>query len=268
VGERAKSFDPGEKVVGAELRRRGIRRLDAVLLSHPDADHMNGLSWIVDHYKVGMFMDTGIPAAESCEITHDEKACARIKLLKGNSGNLSLDPMQSNIYENILKTLMRNKSKYELVQAGYEFTLPSGVELKIMSPDRYLLASEKDNRNDLSAVVRISLGKGVLLMPGDIGLSTQSRLIWLYGDALRARILKAPHHGSRNAKLTAFMRKVDPYYYVVSSMDWFNRNNSDESEIKTESSAIPHVLKTSSAGDIVCTITRDGFARCRTKYIY
>lgn len=53
AGPRTERFDGGERLVVPALRRLGVRRIDAVLLTHPDGDHLGGLPAIARRFPVG-----------------------------------------------------------------------------------------------------------------------------------------------------------------------------------------------------------------------
>jgi len=53
VGPKNPDFDAGERIVTPALRRLGVTRVDLILLSHPDIDHVGGLGAILDHFPVG-----------------------------------------------------------------------------------------------------------------------------------------------------------------------------------------------------------------------
>src|SRR4029078_11547048 len=52
-------FDPGRQVIAPFLWRRGIRRIDLLVLSHPHPDHANGLATLVDEFSVGEVWTNG-----------------------------------------------------------------------------------------------------------------------------------------------------------------------------------------------------------------
>ena len=53
------NFDIGQSVLAPELLGRGIRKLDYVVLTHPDADHAKGLGFVLKNFKVGEFWWNG-----------------------------------------------------------------------------------------------------------------------------------------------------------------------------------------------------------------
>ncbi|WP_054649276.1 MBL fold metallo-hydrolase, partial [Salidesulfovibrio brasiliensis] len=52
-------FDIGRAVVGPYLASGRPPRLDAVVMTHADNDHMGGLAWIVERFAVNRFIGNG-----------------------------------------------------------------------------------------------------------------------------------------------------------------------------------------------------------------
>lgn len=51
--------DPGENIIVPNLYLLGVRQLDAILVTHADADHVNGLAAVITALPVKMLIDTG-----------------------------------------------------------------------------------------------------------------------------------------------------------------------------------------------------------------
>ena len=79
------------------------------------------------------------------------------------------------------------------------------------------LAETQGMENDRSCVVTIHTRYGTVLLPGDIEEKAESLLIEKYGDALRADVLTAPHHGSSTSSSWAFLQAVKPRLVLISS---------------------------------------------------
>lgn len=80
VGPRTRFFDGGERLVVPELRRRGVRRVDLLVLTHPDLDHVGGLRALARRFRVGTVV---VPAHfKDSEALAREFARARLPLSK------------------------------------------------------------------------------------------------------------------------------------------------------------------------------------------
>lgn len=87
-----------------------------------------------------------------------------------------------------------------------------GLRIKVLSPS----IQTKTVRNNDSCVVHISDSEYSVLLPGDIELSTESRLVDAMAEQLEATLLVAPHHGSNTSSSQAFLTAVSPQYSIFS----------------------------------------------------
>lgn len=88
-----------------------------------------------------------------------------------------------------------------------------GVDFEVLMP----LAEEPSAGNEGSCVLRVSTGQGALLLPGDIGKKTESRLLALSASALRAEVVLVPHHGSAGSSSAPWVSAVRPRLAIVSA---------------------------------------------------
>lgn len=152
---------PEPRVVLDGLASRRIRNLDAVALSHPDADHANGLPAVLERLEVGALLVGPQPlAGQVAESAHELLAVAR-----------------------------RKDVRVQSLVAGQRFRLgAAGVE--VLSPPA---GDALEGTNANSLVLRVGGPDGALLT-GDAEETAQALLLER-PDLLRATVLKVPHHG-------------------------------------------------------------------------
>ena len=176
-------LDQGRSVVAPYLRAHGIRRLDAVIATHPDSDHLGGLIYIVEQFAVrGAWLP---PAGEK----------------PGPLETLFLDACQ------------RRGVPVHRVSTGDEIPLPGG-QMEVLSPPDGRIPGGKEN--DQSLVLRLGWEEGRVLFAGDIEVAAEKLLS--VRDC-RADLLKAPHHGSATSNSATFLDAVRPSAVVVSTRD-------------------------------------------------
>jgi competence protein ComEC len=175
------SFDIGENVVSPFLWSKGIKRIDRLVLTHPHPDHLNGLAAVARNFRIGEFWE-GTPAPE--------------------------DPHYLSLRKELAESVIRRR-----ISRGFSQTV-GGVGLAAIAP--LTPVDEGPPDNDSSLVLRLSYGGTAFLLTGDIGRKIEEEIL-ASGIDVRARVLKAAHHGSDSSSSEAFLAAVRPEYIVVSA---------------------------------------------------
>lgn len=187
-------FDIGARVVAPLLWRKRIKTIDTLILTHPNSDHLNGLIYIAEHFKV-RYMWTNSEARDTLGYRKLMGIIARRGIVLPNFGQL---PRKQ---------------------------IAHGVEIDILYPlDDFLekKGTEKwRNTNNNSMVIRVSLGSISFLFPGDIMAEAEKELIDIFQTKLASTVLLAPHHGSKSSSSALFLDRVAPQIVAISS-GWKN----------------------------------------------
>lgn len=184
AGERDAGWDAGERRVLPYLRARGARRIEAMVLTHPHADHVGGAAAVMRTMPVGRVLDPGMP-------------------------------MGTPVYLQTLQVAEERGVAWNAARQDRKLQV-DGVELLFLWPTVDALDAPAD-ANDISAVVLVRYGGFSALLTGDAPAEVEHRLVARYGARLRADLLKAGHHGSRTASSGAFLDAVDPQLVVISA---------------------------------------------------
>ena len=184
-GDRFALIDAGERDDGEELvsffQRVGITRLEYVIATHPDSDHIGGMADVVNAVEIGTFLMPFMPQGH--------------------------EPT-TRVYENLLLALVDKNIKPIDPSYGDSFTF-GDARIDILSG---LL--ESTETNEQSIVCRIVFGNHRFLMMGDAGKDVEESLLSAGAD-LRADVIKVGHHGSRSSSTDAFIRAVSPQYALI-----------------------------------------------------
>ena len=181
-GGGAGAGDTGRYRVLPALRRRGIDRLDGVVVTHGHADHVGGLEAVLEELEVGALW---IPSA---------------------TGNPAL-------VGELVRQASRRGVPVRSALAGDRPEVAPPAEVELLHPWPGWTA-EPDGENDRSLVLRIALGRVSFLLAGDIEGPAERRL--LLADRLpRSTVLKVPHHASRTSSTPDFLDRVDPLVAVA-----------------------------------------------------
>ncbi len=183
-GEHAMLIDAGDNSMGTTvelyLRKQNIKKLDYVIGTHPDADHIGGMDVII--YKFDC--DTII-------LPDFEKNTAA--------------------YRDVIDTINNKNYKITRPAAGKTYSLGQS-EFTVISPvsDNY-----GDNANNYSVGIRLTYGDTSFLLAGDAEEEAEEDMLDS-GQELKADVFKASHHGSRTSNTEEFLEAVNPEYAVIS----------------------------------------------------
>jgi competence protein ComEC len=185
-----KTFDIGRLVIAPLLRQKRIHRVDTLVLTHPQADHLNGLLYIAENFGVKQIWFNGQPAA-------------------------------SRGYQRLLNIIEEKHISLPDFDSLERRISVAGVELNILYPPADYLEKSRFERwrdtNNNSLVLHIRLGDVSFLFPGDIHREAERELVALYGKNLKSTMLMAPHHGSRTSSSESFIKSVQPEIVAISS---------------------------------------------------
>jgi competence protein ComEC len=181
-------FDIGKNVIAPFLWKKKIRRVDTLVLTHPDPDHLKGLIFIASQFSIGQFWDNGFQT-------------------------------ESEPYLQLKKIIGERKIKTQSLDEETPPQMINGVEIWVLNPPVWNLTQRKNQNlldlNNSSLVLKLRFKNISVLLVGDIGKEAEGRML-RKGYSLRADILKIPHHGSSSSSSPLFLERVKPTYAILS----------------------------------------------------
>jgi competence protein ComEC len=222
-------IDGGEKYQGKYavmplLAKKGINKLDAVVLTHPHSDHVGGLLEVLKSVKVDLVIDSG-------------------------------QPHPSNLYVAFLKLVDEKKIKYKVARKGDKLDLSDGIVCCVLSPSTPLISSTQSDLNNNSVVLKVVYNKFSFLLAGDIGFAAEERLTGSGAD-LKSEVLKVGHHGSSTSSSSVFLKAVAPKLCVISVGAKNKHGHPGGKTVKRLGSVGAKIYRTDLCGTI--TITTNG----------
>lgn len=179
-------WSAGEEIVAPYLWREGRRQIDLLVLSHPDADHLGGLLFLVQEFDVGLVVDAGMER-------------------------------ETRFYREFREIIERRGIPYRQVRAGDRID-GLGVPVRVLHPPRSWGAEGGDapspSANEWSVVLALEWGDWMLLLTGD--LERCGPIARTARGRQRKIVLKVPHHGSAGANGEAFVAALRPEIAVIS----------------------------------------------------
>ncbi|MCC6993515.1 MAG: DNA internalization-related competence protein ComEC/Rec2, partial [Deltaproteobacteria bacterium] len=227
-----RGLDPGERAVLPALRARHIAHLELVVISHPHPDHIGGLLAVARAIPIDTLWWSG-------DASGDPRLAPLLAELAARGTFITRPPLRSQLGGADLDALHP--------QAAGE----AGVAAHIQADDGL-------TTNDNSLVIRVRYAGRALLFPGDLEAEGEDLARAYAGDALRADVLKLPHHGSRTSSTDDFLDAVHPDLAVL-SCGAGNRFGFPHPEVSARLAARAiRVLRTDRMGGITISIAPDG----------
>jgi competence protein ComEC len=187
AGPRSLRSDAGRDRVVPYLLRHGARRIEALILTHPDADHIGGAIAVMDAFDVATIIDPGFPAGKD-------------------------------MFIDLISAARRSDRRWIAAREGVTLAV-DGVIISLLHPLSALDAAR--DANDNSVVFSLRFGQFTALFFGDAPRSVEEQLVARHGGRLRAELLKVGHHGSTTSTGELLLRTARPDLALVSA----GRNN-------------------------------------------
>lgn len=181
-GGHAMLIDAGDDTKGTAiqsyLKKQKISKLDYLILTHPDADHIGGAPVIITKFNI-----------DKVFVSNYEK------------DNQTYRKLIQSLDEKQIKTLTpKVNSVYSLGTAS----------ITILAPGK-----EYDNPNDASIALLLKNGSRSFLFTGDAGEEAEQDMLET-GITISADVYKVGHHGSKYSTSKDFLEAVNPFYAVIS----------------------------------------------------
>ncbi len=176
-------FDVGSKIVIPYLRRKGINKINLLVLTHPHLDHLEGLLPVIKEFKVDMVLDSGL----ICD---------------------------SSEYKEFISLIQKKDIPYHQAKAGDNFIFNNNLEIFLLNPLYDSDFYDESDFNNASIVVKLFYKNADFLFTGDIEEAAEKKLL-IWQNILQSDILKVGHHGSATSTNLEFLDKVDPSIAVI-----------------------------------------------------
>ena len=183
TGPSSQRFDAGERTIVPFLNRKGIKKLDYLLITHPHSDHIGGVRSILKSFRVDTLAMTTF---------YSENRLIREALQVAQERNVGVKAMF----------------------AGSQIQIDPNARAYILYPRQDLCVER--NANNSSIVLKALYGKSSMLLVGDAEIIVEQRMILRYAAFLSNDILKVGHHGSISSTSEEFLNIVHPQKALIS----------------------------------------------------
>jgi beta-lactamase superfamily II metal-dependent hydrolase len=163
------------------LKGQGVTRVDDLIITHFDKDHVGGANYVIDNFDIG-----------NVYVTYKSKDSDQID-----------EYMASMSAKNLTETLVSKEMSFDADGVNYHIYPPLKKEY------------EKKTSNNSSLVTMVTVGYSKMLLAGDAESERIDELLQI--EDLKADILKMPHHGRNSENLREFIEYVSPEYAIITS---------------------------------------------------
>jgi competence protein ComEC len=175
--------DMGKLVVEPQLKALGLTKVDYVVATHPDEDHIGGIPWIMENFKIGSLI-------EPWNLGIDNPIMARIHRLALSHGVPVIKAIENSDIEG------------------------SSVQVRILNPSAGVIAGDLADNNK-SVVLSVSMSSFSCLLMADAEIPVENRLLGEH-EVHKITVLKVGHHGSHTSSQEAFLKQTAPQISVIS----------------------------------------------------
>ena len=171
--------EEAEHTVYSYLKRRGVKKIDVLIATHPDTDHIGSMDYIIDKFKISHFY---MPNAKT----------------------------DSEAFYNLLDSCKEKNLKIEYLTKGDILKIDGSTTMEILSP------SKITDKNNLNSIVSLLNYKGYeFLFTGDAEKENESEILSSC-NLPDIEFLKAGHHGSSSSSTDEFIAKLKPDAVAIS----------------------------------------------------
>lgn len=224
-GSTDENYDVGKQILFPYLMSRKIKTIDFVLISHFDADHCQGLIYILKTIKVKKII-------------------------------IAKQPEKVELYNNILKLAKEKGTEVIIAKKGNIFNI-GDIKLKILFPENDFIEENKINNN--AVLCKLVYNKFSMLFTGDLEKPAEEKILKYENiNELKSTILKVGHHGSKTSTTDEFLNEVNPKIALigVGKNNKFNHPNKETIEKLNLKKVI--VFRTDKDGEVSIIANKDG----------
>lgn len=160
------------------LNSKGVKQIDYVVGTHPDADHIGGLDAVIENFDV---LEVAMPQVAS----------------------------NTRTFADVLTAVEEKGLSIHAPEAGTSFSF-NGIPVEVLGP-----VKEYEDSNNNSIALKMTYQNVSTLFTGDIETQAEGDIV-NQGYNLKADVLKVAHHGSETSSTQAFLDAVDPTYAIIS----------------------------------------------------
>ncbi len=209
-------IDAGENYYGEGIidyiNSRGYSKIDYLVATHPHADHIGSMGYIVRNMDIGSVYMPQVSA-------------------------------NTKTFENLLESISDKGLRIKSTQAGVAIIDENKLSVEAVAPSEI----DEDDLNNCSIVMKLTYGDVSYLFTGDAEKAELKEIT----DDISADVLKVGHHGSRTSTYKEFLEYVNPSIAVISCGENNEYNHPHKSTINLLENFNCEIYRTDQQGTII-----------------
>lgn len=211
-------IDAGEKTAAEkiinEIKTLGYEKIDYIVATHPHADHIGGLSKVIETFSIGnIYMPKAVTTSKT--------------------------------YETLLQTILEKNLKVKIAKNGVNVIEQNDFKVFFLAPN----SEAYEELNNYSAVLKITYHENSFLFMGDAQTESENEI----QEDVKVNVIKVGHHGSDTSSSKDFVERVTPTYAVISAGKDNRYHHPHPSVVTRWQKSGAEILRTDECGDITMT---------------
>ncbi|HHW03780.1 MAG TPA: MBL fold metallo-hydrolase [Thermoanaerobacterales bacterium] len=171
--------DDGKTIINY-IKRLGVKKLDAVVGTHPHEDHIGAMDDVINAFDIGKIY---MPRVTTTTRT----------------------------YKDVLGAISKKDLKITAAKGGMSIPIEKDVDVEIIAPN----SNSYEDLNNYSIVLKVTYKDTSFLLAGDAEKLSEEEML-KHNYNLKADVLKVGHHGSSSGTSEEFLSAVSPKYAIIS----------------------------------------------------
>ena len=233
-GSESTNFDIGKRTLIPFVLDKGYNKIDYIIISHFDQDHVGGLLTVMEELKVGQVI-------------------------------ISKQEEDSENYQKFKEIVNEKKIKVRVVNKGDRVSIEKNLYFDIFWPNSEKMISDNILNNN-SIVCKLNYKDFSMLFTGDIEEIAEKEILQEYKNnlqVLNSTVLKVGHHGSKTSSTQEFIEIVKPKIALIGVGENNKFGHPNEEVIERLDKLRAKIYRTDQMGEI--SIIVNGKRRIKVK---
>lgn len=167
------------------------RKIEVIIATHPDRDHLEGLLHVLERYEVGLVLLPQMPHSSQ---------------------------LQSAWLDKLQELAKHKKIVYRFAWAGQKLSFGDQLQLKILGPfaDNGQIYVPGQKTNNAAILTRVDFNNLAFLLTSDAENAIEHKLVTKENKLLEVDVLKAGHHGSKTSTTQELLNAATPSAVIIS----------------------------------------------------